>query len=104
MFRGKLHAAQLYELDVEDLAAKSRSATIWASIALSMYNLGRFARALPPKVMVDCGLDFDRWYPGARRMAGAAALLATQPRDARRYRGTLDTLGERFDVRVGPAP
>jgi hypothetical protein len=103
MFRGKLRAARLYELDLEDLATKSRSAIIWASITLSMYNLGRIARALPPKVMIDCGLDFDRWYPGARRMAGATALLATQPWDVRRYRKTLDTLGERFDVQVGPA-
>ena len=36
MFRGKLRAARLYELDVEDLATKSRSAIIWASITLSM--------------------------------------------------------------------
>lgn len=103
MFRGKLRAAGLYELDVEDLAAKSRAAIIWASITLSMYNLGRIARALPPKVMIDCGLDFDRWYPSARRMAGATALLATQSRDASRYRETLETLGDRFDVQVGPA-
>ena len=103
MFRGKLRAARLYELDVEDLAARSRSAVVWASITLSMYNLGRIARALPPKVMIDCGLDFDRWYPGARRMAGAAALLATRSRDASRYRKTLDTVGERFDVQAGPA-
>ncbi len=102
MFRGKLHAARLYELDVEDLASKSRSAIIWASITLSMYNLGRITRTLPPKVMIDCGLDFDRWYPRARRMAGATALLATQPWDASRYRKTLDTLGERFNVRAGP--
>ncbi len=103
MFRGKLRAARLYELDVEELATKSRPAIIWASITLSMYNLGRIARALPPKAMMDCGLDFDRWYPRARQMAGATALLATQPWDAPRYRRTLDTLGERFDVRVGPA-
>jgi len=103
MFRDKLNAVPVYELDLEDLAAKSRPAIVWASITLSMYNLGRIARALPPKVMFDCGLDFDRWYPAARRMTGAAAFLATQPRDARRYRKTLDTLGERFDVRVGPA-
>lgn len=102
MFRKKLHAARLYELDVEDLAAKSRAAVVWAAITLSMYNLGRFARSLPPKAMIDCGLDFDRWYPSPRRLAGATALLATQPRDAPRYRKTLDTLGERFDVQVGP--
>jgi hypothetical protein len=103
MFRDKLRAARLYELDVEDLATKSGSALIWASITLSMYNLGRIARTLPPKTMIDCGLDYDRWYPRARRMAGATALLATQPRDAPHYRKALDTLGQRFDVRVGLA-
>jgi hypothetical protein len=54
--------------------------------------------------MIDCGLDFDRWYPSARRMAGAATLLATRPWDARRHRRALDTLGERFEMRVGPVP
>ncbi len=101
MFRGKVGAARLYELDVEDLGTKSRSAIIWASITLSQYNLGRIARTLPPKVMMDCGLDFDRWYPKHRRMAGAMALLATQRSDSSHYREALDTLGERFGVRVG---
>lgn len=103
MFRRKLHDVGLYELDVVDLATKSRSAIIWASITLAMYNLGRIAGALPPKAVMECGLDFDRWYPKARQVAGATALLATQPWDSRRYRRALDTLGERFDVRVGPA-
>ncbi len=101
MFRGKLAAARLYELDVEDLGTKSRSAIIWASITLSMYNLGRIARTLPPRVMMNCGLDFDRWYPRVRQMAGAMALLATRRSDSSRYRETLDMLGERFGVRVG---
>jgi len=100
MFRRKLHAARLYELDVEDLATKARSAIIWASFTLAMYNLGRIARTLPPTVVMDCGLDFDRWYPRVRQLAGATALLATQPRDSKHYRRTLDTLGKRFDVRV----
>ncbi len=99
MFRRKLHAARLYELDLEDLATKSRSAIIWASFTLAMYNLGRVARTLPPTVVMDCGLDFDRWYPRVRQLAGATALVATQPWDSKHYRKTLDTLGERFDVR-----
>jgi hypothetical protein len=101
MFRGKLRATRLYELDLEDLGTKSRSVLIWASITLSMYNLGRIARALPPRVVMDCGLDFDRWYPKLRRTVGAVRSLATQRSDSSRYRETLDTLGVRFGVRVG---
>lgn len=103
MFRDELHTPPLYELDVEDLAAKSRSTVIWASMTLAVYNLGHIARTLPPKVTMDCGLDFDRWYPALRRTAGAAAFLVTQSRDSTHYRKALDTVGERFDVRVGPA-
>ena len=67
-----------------------------------MYNFGRFARALPPSVMMDCGLDFDRWYPKVRQLAGATALVATQSRDSKHYRKTLDSLGQRFGIRTGP--
>jgi hypothetical protein len=101
MFRRKLHTTGLYELDIEALAEQSRSVVIWASITLAMYNLGRIARALPPSVMMDCGLDFDRWYPKVRQLAGATALMATQSRDSKHYGKTLDSLGERFGVRVG---
>lgn len=101
MFRGKLHDARLYELDVEALAEQSRSVVIWASIVLAVYNLGRIARTLPPGVMMNCGLDFDRWYPMPRRLAGAAAFLASQPHDAKQLRRTLESVGERFSVRVG---
>lgn len=102
MFRGRLRSAGLYELDAEDLASKARSEVAWASMTLAMYNLGRIARALPPRTLLDCGLDFDRWYPRVRQLTGATVLLATQSRDAKHYRKTLDTLGERFDIRVGP--
>ncbi len=101
MFRRKLHTAGLHELDVESLAEQSRSVVIWASITLAMYNFGRIARALPPSVMMDCGLDFDRWYPKARQLAGATALMATQSRDSKHYRKTLDTLSQRFELRTG---
>jgi hypothetical protein len=101
MFRRKLHAVGLCELDLEGLAARSRSTIMWASFTLAMYNLGHIARTLPPTVMLGCGLDYDRWYPNVRRLAGATALLATQRRDSKHYRRTLDTLGERFGVRVG---
>lgn len=102
LFRGKLATAGLYELDVEDLGTKSRSTVIWASITLAMYNLGCIASTLPPRVMMSCGLDFDRWYPSLRRAAGATAMLARQRSDSARYREALDRLGDRFGVRVGP--
>lgn len=101
MFLRKLRDAGLYEFDLEELAAKSRSVVIWAAITLSMYNLSRIAHAVPPKAMLNCGLDFDRWYPKVRQMAAATRMLANQRGDAAHCRKTLETLGRRFDVRSG---
>lgn len=102
MFLGKLHDAGLYELDVEDLARKNREVMIYASFALALYNLGRIARVVPKRVMMDCGLDYDRWYPAPRRMLGAVLLLRSQRGLGRRNRQSLDTIAERYDVRCGP--
>lgn len=102
MFRDKLAKVPLYQLDVETLSRRAPKVAIYASISLSMYNLGILATALPPQVINDCGLDFDRWYPMPRRMAGALAFLASVPRSRPRLRAALDTIGKRFDVRVGP--
>lgn len=101
MFLRKLQDAGLYELDIEGLAAESRSVVIWAAVTLTMFNFTRIARAVPPKVMLNCGLDFDRWYPKIRQIAAAASTLANQRGDASHYRQTLDTLARRFDVRSG---
>lgn len=102
MFLGKLHDAGLYELDVEDLAAKNRSALIYASFALALYNLGRISRVVPKRVMMDCGLDYDRWYPAPRRMLGAIRFLRAQRGIGRRNRRSLDAIAERYGVRCGP--
>ena len=59
---------------------------------------------VPAKVFLDCGVDFDRWYPFPRRMAATARFMLTHRRDRDHLRHILDTVGERFDVRCGPFP
>lgn len=102
MFRGQLGSLGLYALDIEDLAGKAKSLIVYASMSLALHNLSLIADALPPKVLMDCGLDFDRWYPIPRRMVGTVQFLRTHRRDRAHHRRTLDTLAERFDVRGGP--
>ncbi len=102
MFREKLHAAALYELDIEDLANKNRAVMIYASFALSLYNLGQISRVVPMRVMMNCGLDYDRWYPAPRRLFGALQFLRNRRAIARWNTRTLDTIAKRFEVRCGP--
>jgi len=102
LFLGKLGRAGLYELDIEDLQSKASNAVFYASVSLSMHNLGLVAAAVPKKVILDCGLDFDRWYPMHRRIAGSADFLRNRVRDIEHHRRALETVRDRYDVRCGP--
>ena len=73
-------------------------------LTLAQYNLSLISDSVPTKVFLDCGLDFDRWYPLPRRMVDTARFMLTHRREREHQRRTLDTVRERFDVRCGPLP
>lgn len=98
----RLGDTPLYELDVQDLTQKSRTAFPYALMMLAQYNLSLMADQLPTKVFAQCGLDFDRWYPLPRRMVATARFMLTHRRLRERRRRVLDTVGRRFDLRCGP--
>ncbi len=102
LFTGQLGGAGLRELDLEELHSKAKAVAIYASMSLTIHNLSVISEALPKKALMDCGLDYDRWYPLPRRMLGVAAFLRSHRKDREHCRQALDTLGERFDVRSGP--
>ena len=103
-FLGKVGETPLYELDGKDLARKSKEALIWTGATLGQYNLSLIFDTVPKKVFMECGLDFDRWYPLPRRMLGTLKFMRTHHRNRDHHRQTLDTIRERFDVRCGPLP
>lgn len=102
LFTDRIRDLGLYELDVEDLAAKANHVVAYASMALTIHNLSLISEALPNKVLLDCGLDYDLWYPMPRRMLGLLEFQRTHRRDRKHHRQTLDTLRDRFEVRCGP--
>ena len=102
MFTDQLRDVPLYALDIEDLFSKARLLAIYASFSVSLHNLSLFSQALPNKVLLDCGLDYDLWYPLPRRMLGTIEFLRTHKRDRAHHQKTLDTLRDRFGVRGGP--
>ncbi|MFV8050072.1 potassium transporter [Mycobacterium sp. 48b] len=102
MFLGKLNTVPLYELDLQDLALKSKKAMLYAMFTLAQYNLSLISDAVPVRVFRECGLDFNRWYPMPRQLSATARFMATHHRDREHLRRTLDTVRERFDVRCGP--
>jgi hypothetical protein len=99
-----LRGSGLYELDVQELQRKTSGVVMYASVSLAMHNLGLLAPTVPKKVLLDCGLDFDRWYPMTRRLVGTLEFLRTRARDVEHHRRTLATVRDRFGVRCGPLP
>ncbi|MCE5290555.1 MAG: FAD-dependent oxidoreductase [Nocardiaceae bacterium] len=102
MFLGKLATVPLYELDFVELHRRSQDAMPWVMASHLQYNLGLIADAVPPKVFMDCGLDFDTWYPLPRQLIGAARFMLTYKRDRPHNKKTLDTVHERLGIRCGP--
>lgn len=102
MFHGKLREVPLYELDIAELHRKAAPVVIYASMVLTLHNLSLLVDALPKRVLMECGLDYNLWYPAPRRVAGLTRFLATHHRRRLRDQHTLDTLGTRFGIRCGP--
>lgn len=104
MFRDKLRELPLYAIDADELRTRTATAAplAYAALSLHLLNLSLVYDSLGPSVFLRCGLDFDRWYPMHRRLSDTVHFARTHRRDREHNRQTLDTIGERFDVRSGP--
>lgn len=102
LFLGKIRDLPLYELDAPDLRKKSNAVFPYALGSLVLHNLSLMFDSVPNKVFLDCGIDFDHWYPLPRRMIGTMQFMLTHRRGRDHLRDTLDTVRERFDARCGP--
>jgi cation diffusion facilitator CzcD-associated flavoprotein CzcO len=81
LYLQKARQIPLYELDMQELRRKSTAVLPYAMFSLAQHNLSLIADAVPNKVFSECGLDFDRWYPLHRRLAGNVRFMATHHRE-----------------------
>lgn len=103
-FQDNLADAPLYELDLNGLLRNAPEATLAVWSSLIMYNLSLVYERMPFKAFRDNGLDFDRWYPPARRFAGQLQFLGNHKRDRQHHRQALDTFSRLTNMRCGPLP
>lgn len=101
MFRNQLADAPLYELDTVTLHQTAPGEIGAALSALMGHNLSVITDILPPKVMMRCGSDLERWYPWPRRLAGTVQWLARHRRVRAHCRRALDTFRERHGIAGG---
>lgn len=101
-FLGELARLPLYEMDYQALLKKDKVAFPFAAMTQVLYNIIVIMEAVPTRVMAECGLDFDRWYPLHRRLLGVMKLKRDAPAYRARFRAALDTISKRYGIRCGP--
>ncbi len=101
---GKLDTLPLYELDQVELTARNKLALPYAIAALSLYNLLLISDEVPMKVMRECGLDFDFWYPLPRLLATKLHLMRHKAGYMVQCRRSLDRIRARYDIHCGVLP
>lgn len=98
----KIRDLPLYALDIDELRRKSKLALPYTIFTLAQYNASLISDCLPIRAMYECGLDLDCYYPLPRRGIAWARFAFNHRRERQHMRRTLDTVGERFDVRCAP--
>lgn len=101
-FLGELARLPLYEMDYQALLRKDKVAFPFAAMTQVLYNIIVIMEAVPARVMTECGLDFDRWYPLHRRLLGVMRLKRHAAAYRARFRATLDTIASTYGIRCGP--
>lgn len=101
MFRNQLADAPLYELDTVKLHQAAPGDIGAAVSALMGHNLSVITDLLPPKVMMRCGSDLERWFPLPRRLIGMVPWLRGHRRLRAHCRRALDTFRERHGIAGG---
>lgn len=100
-FLGELARLPLYEMDYQALLRKDKVAFPFAAMTQVLYNTIVIMETVPARVMTECGLDFDRWYPLHRRLLGVMRLKRHAPNYLARFRATLNTVAKTYDIRCG---
>lgn len=69
---GKLQDSALYQVDFDALRHKDGKLLYATATTATFYNTLVLIDELPFKVLDECGLDLDRWFPLYRRLAALA--------------------------------
>ena len=100
-YLGKLDALPLYEMNYNALTRKNKALLPFAAIAQTLYNILMIIDAVPFKVMNDCGLDFNRWYPLHRRFMAGLKLAHNKRENAATLKAALDRFRSKHDIKCG---
>jgi len=100
-FLGRLPSTELYALDSQALFHKDRKDWFLTSVTLSFVNLVTLINTLPFKVLDQCGLDLDRWFPLHRRAAALIKIKFGSRHYLAHCQATMATVQQRHQIACG---
>lgn len=103
-YLNKLANLPLYQINYRDL--DQQDSTVWPIAAMTqfLYNTLLIMQVVPTKIMQECGLDFNLWYPLPRRIPVMLRLLVNRQRYLDHCRAALDRVRETQGIECGPLP
>lgn len=91
----------LYELDHETLCQKNKTAYLFITLNQLLYNMMLIADHAPLKVMYDCDLNFDKWYPLYRQLKAVFYMKYYQSYHMQHFKTVLDYVQKKYDIHCG---
>lgn len=100
-YRDQFRKVPILYFDHHQLVKKNKSAYLFAIAAQVIHNQLRCVEALPLKTVMDCGLNYDKWFPLVRQMPVLVRLLKNKKTYLRESAGTLKAICEKYEVDYG---
>jgi ribulose 1,5-bisphosphate synthetase/thiazole synthase len=104
LYLDKLKTLPLYELEHSALIKRNNNAWVFSAQTQLMYNTLLIMGSVPPQVMNDCHLDFDRWYPLHKRLMIGIKIKSQREKIMTHCENTLVQINRRFGIRCGILP
>lgn len=104
LYLDKLDKIPLYEIDFAALRRLSPIMMTMAFAAQWLLNISLIAQSTPPKVLMNNGLDTDKWFPLPRRIRALVGFNINSKRYHRHFRQVLDVVQARTGMRCGVLP
>lgn len=102
LFADQIQKVPFYVLDHNALMKKDRKTWQVTGTAHGLLNAILVSEALPFSVFRQFGLDFDRWHPFHKRLAGVINLQRNRDKYARHCRQVLDHVAATHNVLCAP--
>ncbi len=100
-FRDQFKNVPIRQFNHFKLIKKDKQLFLFGIVAQAIHNLIYFTDALPFKVVNDCGLNFDKWYPLHRQLAVVLDLLINKKKYLAHTSKILEQINAKYDVENG---